>query len=81
MKFFFIAVLSFSISSTVQSHSGRTDSYGCHTKHSTGEYHCHNPKNKRLVKKEGRSPASADSRSSMRKKIKKNLKQQVREKK
>ena len=25
-------------------HSGGTDRYGCHTNHSTGEYHCHNPK-------------------------------------
>lgn len=26
------------------SHSGGTDSYGCHTNHKTGHYHCHNPK-------------------------------------
>lgn len=25
-------------------HSGGTDSNGCHTNHSTGEYHCHNRK-------------------------------------
>lgn len=25
-------------------HSGGTDSKGCHTNHSTGEYHCHKPK-------------------------------------
>lgn len=25
-------------------HSGGTDSRGCHTNHSTGVYHCHNPK-------------------------------------
>lgn len=25
-------------------HSGGTDSKGCHTNHSTGVYHCHNPK-------------------------------------
>lgn len=29
---------------TVSAHSGGTDSYGCHTNHSTGVYHCHNPK-------------------------------------
>ena len=23
------------------SHSGRTDSSGCHTNHQTGDYHCH----------------------------------------
>lgn len=26
------------------SHSGGTDSWGCHTNHSNGDYHCHNPK-------------------------------------
>ena len=26
------------------SHSGNTDSYGCHTNHKTGDYHCHNSK-------------------------------------
>jgi hypothetical protein len=25
-------------------HSGGTDSKGCHTDHSTGDYHCHKPK-------------------------------------
>jgi hypothetical protein len=25
-------------------HSGGTDSRGCHTNHTTGDYHCHNPK-------------------------------------
>ncbi|WP_082699561.1 YHYH domain-containing protein [Novosphingobium barchaimii] len=25
-------------------HSGGTDANGCHTNHSTGVYHCHNPK-------------------------------------
>lgn len=29
--------------STAQ-HSGGTDANGCHTNHSTGEYHCHKPK-------------------------------------
>ncbi|KKW90614.1 YHYH domain-containing protein [Sphingobium chungbukense] len=27
-----------------RAHSGGTDSNGCHTNHSTGEYHCHNRK-------------------------------------
>ncbi|MFK4794661.1 YHYH domain-containing protein [Sphingobium sp. ZW T5_29] len=27
-----------------KAHSGGTDSNGCHTNHSTGDYHCHNPK-------------------------------------
>ncbi|MFL0560557.1 YHYH domain-containing protein [Sphingomonas sp. 179-I 2A4 NHS] len=25
-------------------HSGGTDANGCHTNHSTGDYHCHKPK-------------------------------------
>lgn len=33
---------------SVQAHSGRTDSYGCHTKRKTGEYHCHNKKIKSI---------------------------------
>ena len=28
----------------ILSHSGGTDSQGCHTNHKTGDYHCHNPK-------------------------------------
>lgn len=28
----------------VLSHSGGTNSDGCHTNHKTGDYHCHNPK-------------------------------------
>ena len=31
---------------TGKPHSGGTDKYGCHKDHSTGEYHCHNPKAK-----------------------------------
>jgi hypothetical protein len=30
--------------STSAQHSGGTDANGCHTNHSTGVYHCHNPK-------------------------------------
>ena len=26
----------------IDSHSGGTDKYGCHTNHETGDYHCHN---------------------------------------
>lgn len=29
---------------TAKSHSGGTDSKGCHTNHKTGDYHCHKPK-------------------------------------
>ena len=28
----------------VDSHSGGTNSDGCHKNHKTGDYHCHNPK-------------------------------------
>ena len=31
-------------SSIALAHSGGTNSEGCHTKKSTGEYHCHNKK-------------------------------------
>lgn len=31
-------------------HSGGTDASGCHTNHSTGEYHCHNPKSAKAPK-------------------------------
>lgn len=38
----FIALLFSSF--VANAHSGRTDAYGCHTNHKTGDYHCHNPK-------------------------------------
>lgn len=37
----FMAIFS-CIASTTFANSGRTDASGCHTKRSTGEYHCHN---------------------------------------
>lgn len=41
------------------SHSGGTDSYGCHTNSQTGDYHCHNPKaNTSNEAKFDRSPSS-----------------------
>lgn len=33
------------------SHSGRTNSYGCHTNHSNSVYHCHESKGNRGDKK------------------------------
>ncbi|MEG5610820.1 MULTISPECIES: YHYH domain-containing protein [Enterobacter] len=36
------SILLFSLCS--YAHSGGTNSEGCHTKKSTGEYHCHNKK-------------------------------------
>ncbi len=35
----------FWVSSFAQAHPGRTDSKGCHTDHSTGQYHCHHDNN------------------------------------
>ncbi|MGI2027776.1 YHYH domain-containing protein [Endozoicomonas acroporae] len=39
-----IVSLSLLVSSITFAHSGGTDSNGCHTNHSTNEYHCHNSK-------------------------------------
>jgi hypothetical protein len=43
------SVLFFSLSGF--SHSGGTDSYGCHHNRKTGGYHCHNPKNQKKLNK------------------------------
>lgn len=44
-KFVVVLVVLFLIDcSIVESHSGGTDSDGCHTQKSTGDYHCHTPK-------------------------------------
>ncbi|AUN97342.1 YHYH domain-containing protein [Bacteriovorax stolpii] len=46
-------------------HSGGTDSYGCHTNHSTGVYHCHNPKKSDEIKsRTTRGPASVNKEKS-----------------
>nr|WP_106782910.1 YHYH domain-containing protein [Lysinibacillus timonensis] len=37
-----LIIAGFMQSNTTYAHSGRTDSSGCHTNHSTGDYHCHN---------------------------------------
>lgn len=42
MKKIIALFLMITYSSAVFSHSGGTDSYGCHTDSSTGSYHCHN---------------------------------------
>lgn len=34
----------FAVTATAFAHSGGTDRNGCHYDHSTGVYHCHNPK-------------------------------------
>lgn len=35
-----------SINNRAEAHSGRTDKCGCHHNRKTGEYHCHNRKQK-----------------------------------
>lgn len=47
---------------SVQAHSGRTDSFGCHTNRKTGEYHCHNKKVK-SAKIQARTKASLEAKS------------------
>ena len=49
-----LAILTFSIYSVAYSHSGRTNSSGCHNVTATGGYHCHG----------GGSSSSSNSRSS-----------------
>jgi len=39
-----VIILSFFSVNSLVSHSGGTDSYGCHTNSKTGGYHCHNRK-------------------------------------
>ena len=46
------------------SHSGRTNAYGCHTNHSTGDYHCHNPKRVETNKSSYRTPSSFEESKS-----------------
>lgn len=41
-KAIFAIFLTFATSA--YAHSGGTDANGCHTNHSTGDYHCHTPK-------------------------------------
>lgn len=39
-----IITLTVAVSGLAIGHSGGTNSAGCHTNHSTGDYHCHNAK-------------------------------------
>lgn len=55
-----------SFNQNLYAHSGGTDSYGCHTNHSTGVYHCHNPKGYRNTSK-ARAPASLSSTNNQKK--------------
>ncbi|MBC76126.1 MAG: hypothetical protein CME64_08930 [Halobacteriovoraceae bacterium] len=50
----FSVLLNFNLSA----HSGRTNSYGCHNNHQTGDYHCHGSYLKKEIR-EGRKPSSA----------------------
>jgi len=52
----------------VFSHSGGTDSNGCHTNRKTGQYHCHNKKPK--IKAQRQKPStSANSQKQQERKI------------
>lgn len=54
------------------SHSGRTNSYGCHTNHSNSVYHCHEPKrNSESTKIKSRNPASVKIPKELTTKVKK----------
>ncbi len=44
ISFLAFFLCSFCLAQPVFSHSGRTDSSGCHTNRKTGEYHCHSKK-------------------------------------
>ncbi|MFA6238126.1 MAG: YHYH domain-containing protein [Bacteriovorax sp.] len=58
---YLVMMLFFTVTSMVPaySHSGGTDSYGCHTNSQTGDYHCHNAKYSNP--KNVRSPASSQA--------------------
>ena len=36
-----LAILALSVTTVAWSHSGGTNSQGCHYNHKTGDYHCH----------------------------------------
>lgn len=57
---FYLSLIMFLLSSSINvfAHSGGTDSSGCHTNHSNGTYHCHNPKGFRNNENVLRAPAS-----------------------
>ncbi|MFI8620447.1 YHYH domain-containing protein [Marinomonas sp. NPDC078689] len=44
MKALLLSISLIVFSTSVISHSGGTDSRGCHTNHKTSEYHCHKRK-------------------------------------
>lgn len=62
---FFLALTLFS--QPALSHSGRTDSSGCHTNRKTGEYHCHNKKPK--FKTQRQEPKTSTKSQKQQKKI------------
>lgn len=56
------AAVALSSGQNLYAHSGGTDSSGCHTNHSNGSYHCHNPKDfNDEEKSKARAPASVES--------------------
>lgn len=63
----FIALLSFLITTSAFSHSGGTDSNGCHYNHKTGDYHCHNGGYKTEKKSRGPASVAVKKKASMKK--------------
>lgn len=55
LRFLLTLLLFLSSFSPVSAHSGRTDSSGCHTNHSTGDYHCHGGGTAKTARTEARS--------------------------
>lgn len=65
-----IALFSFLITTSAFSHSGGTDSSGCHYNHKTGDYHCHG--GYKTEEKKGRGPASVTEKKKSKKVARKN---------
>jgi hypothetical protein len=58
-----LVILFLLISTIALSHSGRTNSKGCHNNKKTGSYHCHNSKPKPIRKSQSSSRALFKSSS------------------
>ena len=54
-----VATVALLVSSPALAHGGGTKADGCHTKKSTGDYHCHTPKKART---DARTNARSDAR-------------------
>lgn len=66
-KTLLILLATFLISVVSFSHSGRTDSNGCHTNRKTGEYHCHGKKSSSSSSRNRTSGKTANTASNVKK--------------